>query len=107
MNIKPSQNCEEFPLPNQATLPAWNEQGNGHYDVIPPEWSEHDNSHHEGTPPEWVEQGNGHHESIPPDWIDNPIKEQKPVEAVPNAGAWLIPLIAGLAFIWKVYLYWR
>jgi len=92
MNIKPSQNCEEFSLPSQATLPAWNEQGNGHYDVIPPEWSKHHNSHHE---------------DIPPDWIDHPIRDEKPVEAVPNAGAWVIPLIAGLAFIWKVYIYWR
>jgi len=77
MNIKPSQNCEEFSLPSQATLPAWNEQGNGH------------------------------HESIPPDWVDNPIRDEKPTEAVPNAGAWVIPLVAGLAFIWKIYTYRR
>ena len=102
MNIKPSQNCEEFSPPNQETLPAWNEQNSSHYDVIPPEWSKH-----EGTPPEWVEQGNGYHESIPPDWVDNPIRDEKPTEAVPNAGAWLIPLVAGLAFIWKIYTYWR
>ena len=92
MNIKPFQNCEEFSLSNQNTLPAWNEQGNGHYGTLLPEWSEHDN---------------GYHESIPPNWVDHPVKEQKPVEAVPNAGAWVMPLIAGLAFAWKCYIYWR
>jgi len=65
------------------------------------------NEYTQATLPAWSEQGSGHYETLPPSWIDHPVKEQKPVESVPNAGAWVIPLIAGLAFIWKVYLYWR